>query len=42
MTPVMNVDPNGDFAISAIIIGAILGFAAVYIQDVMYELKDGF
>ena len=40
--PVNNVDPNGDFAFSALIIGAIIGFSTSYLSDVIASFKDGF
>ena len=41
--PVNKYDPTGHFAISAIIVGAVIGFASVYIPDVVENVKkDGF
>lgn len=40
--PVNNVDSNGNFAFSALIIGAIIGFSTSYLSDVIANFKDGF
>ena len=40
--PVNNVDHNGNFAFSALIIGAIIGFSTSYLSDVIANFKDGF
>ena len=40
--PINKYDPSGHFVISAIIIGAGIGFLTSYISDVISEMQDGF
>ena len=40
--PVNHCDPSGCFSITAILIGAAIGFATSYLSDVIDNTKDGF
>ena len=40
--PVNALDDSGHFAISAVLIGAAIGFFTAYIPDVLEQMQDGF